>query len=121
VLHKEIDRLQSKVKHSNGLHQETQQLRTEKNKEAVDRAQEQASLTEERNKLLAKVEKLGRELTRKDDVLAKASKSLKQDVAQSYLVGFEATIKQALALHPDLDFSDLGPGKTMVDGQLRDD
>jgi len=52
-------------------------------------------LAEERNKLLVEVDKLKGELTRKDEVLAKATKSFKQDVAQSYLVGFEAALEQA--------------------------
>jgi len=43
------------------------------------------------------------------------------DVAQSYLVGFEATIEQARIVHPTLDFLELGPVKTMVDDQLRED
>jgi len=53
--------------------------------------------------------------------LTKATKSFKQDVAQAYLVGFEAALEQAAAVHPTLDFSELGPGKIMVDGQLRED
>jgi len=43
------------------------------------------------------------------------------DAAQSYLVEFEAAAKQASGLHPEIDYSRLGPGKTMVDGQLRDE
>jgi len=47
--------------------------------------------------------------------------SFKQDASQSYLIEFEAAIEQDSALHPNLDYSELGPGKTVVDGQLRDD
>jgi len=37
-LHKEIERLQSELKHSNGLHKKAKQLRAKKTKEAADRA-----------------------------------------------------------------------------------
>jgi len=117
-LHKEINRLQFELTHSKGLHQEAERLRIEKTKKASNRVQEAASMVKERNKLLAKVDKLKGELTRKDEVFVKATKSFKQDVAQPYLVGFEAALEQASTLHPDLDFSDLGP---RVDAQLRDD
>jgi len=56
---------------------------------------------------LAEVDKLKGELTCKDEDLTKATKSFKQDVAQSYLVGFEAALEQASTLHPTLDFSEL--------------
>jgi len=42
---------------------------------------------------LAEVDKLKGELTHKDEDLAKETYSFKQDVAQSYLVGFEATLE----------------------------
>jgi len=45
----------------------------------------------------------------------------KLDTAQSYLVGFEAAIEQASGLHPEIDYSELDPCKTVVDGQLRDE
>jgi len=51
----------------------------------------------------------------------KATDSFKQDADQSYLVGFEEALEQTSTLHPTLDFSELSPGKIMVDGQLRDD
>ena len=89
--------------------------------EAADQAKKAASLTEERNTLLAEVDKLKRELTLKDETLAKTINSFKQDDAQSYLVGFEEAVEQATTLHPFLDFTELGPGKIVVDGQLRDD
>jgi len=71
-LHKEIERLQFELKHLNGLHQEAERLRAEKTKEAADQAQKAASLAEERNKLLAKVDKLKGELICKDEDLANA-------------------------------------------------
>jgi len=70
---------------------------------------------------LAEVDKLKRELILEDKTFSKTTDSHKQDVGQSYLVGFEAVVEQATTLHPSLDFTELGPGKIVVDGQLRDD
>jgi len=36
-------------------------------------------------------------------------------------MGFETAIEQASELHPEIDYSELSPGKTVVDGQLRDE
>jgi len=36
-------------------------------------------------------------------------------------VGFEAAIEQALGVHLEIDYSQLDPSKTMVNGQLRDE
>jgi len=63
---------------------------------------------------LAEVGKLKRELTRKDEDLAKTTKSFKQDVVQSYLVGFKAAVEQASTLHPTLDFLEFNPGKSLL-------
>jgi len=95
------------------LHEETKRLLAEK-------AQEALSLAEEKDKLLSKIEELENDVSRREKDLTKARESFKQDNAQSYLVGFEAAIEQASTLHPDL-VSELGPGKTVVDGQLRYD
>jgi len=67
---------------------------------------------------LAEVEKLKGELARKDEEFAKENEVSKQDAAQAYLVGFEATIEEASELHPSIDYSQLGLGKTVVNGQL---
>jgi len=48
----------------------------------------------------------------KDENLAKETKACKQDVAQSYLVGFEAAIEQPLRLHPKIGYSQLGRVKS---------
>jgi len=56
-----------------------------------------------------------------DEELAKETEACKQDVAQAYLVGFEATIEHASGLYPDIDYSQLVLGKTVVDGQLKDE
>ena len=55
-------------------------------------------------------------MTRKGEDLIKATDSFKQDVAQSYLVGFEAPLEQAVVVYPIMDLSELDPVKTVVDG-----
>jgi len=64
------------------------------------------------------VEKLKEGLAQKDKELAKEKEALTTDVANSYLVGFEDAIAHTSGISPKMDFSQLGPGKTMVDGQL---
>ena len=113
-LHKGMESLQEELKQSNLLRQDVEALLTEKAKETM-------SLTEEREKHLAKVEKLKGELAQKDEDLAKEKESFKNDVAQSYLVGFEEAVEQASGLLPEIDFSVLGPSKTVVDIQLKDE
>ena len=70
---------------------------------------------------MTEVDELKKELTHKGEDLIKATDSFKQDVAQSYLVGFKATLEQAAVIHPSMDLSELDSGKTVVDGQLRGD
>jgi len=62
------------------------------------------------HKLLAQVNKLKRELARKDEDFANTTEAFKWDAAQSYLVGFEAATEQASRLHSEIDYSELGPG-----------
>jgi len=89
----------------------------EKTKEAANQAQEVAA---EIGRLLTKVEKLKGELAPKDEELARETEACKQDTAQAYLVRFEEAIRQVSGLYLDLDYSQLGLGKVVVDGQLRD-
>jgi len=46
---------------------------------------------------------------------------LKDDATQSFLDGFETALEQATVVHPTMDLSALDLGKTVVDGQLRED
>ncbi|KAK7377719.1 hypothetical protein VNO80_03150 [Phaseolus coccineus] len=48
--------------------------------------------------------KLKGELAQKDKDFAEATKAFKMDTAQSYLMGFEATIAQASGLHLEIDY-----------------
>ena len=59
-----------------------------------------------------------RELTRKEEDFSKATNSFEEDVAQSYLVGFKATLEQTPIVHPAIVFSELDPGKIVVEGKL---
>jgi len=84
---------------------------TEKSKEALD-------LSDKNSTLLAEVDKLKEELAQKDEEMVKERKALTNDAANSYLAGFEDVVTQALGIYPGMDFSQLGSGKTVVDGQL---
>ena len=59
-----------------------------------------------------------KDMARKEVDLSKMIDPLKDDVTQSYVVGFEATMEQAAIVHPSVDFSELSPCKAMVDGKL---
>ena len=41
--------------------------------------------------------------------------SFKEDDTQFYLVGFEIALEQAAIVHPTIDFSELDPGKTVLE------
>jgi len=58
------------------------------------------------------------EITNLKEEFAKETEGWKQDAAQAFLVGFEAATEQASTLHPSIDFSQLDPGKTLVNGKL---
>jgi len=75
----------------------------------------------ERNKLLAEIENLKKEMAHKEENATKTIEALKDDVTQSFLAGFETALEQATVVHPTLDLSALDLGKTMVDGQLREE
>jgi len=57
----------------------------------------------------------------KDEEFTKENKACKQDATQAFLVGFEVAIEQASRLHPNIDYSQLSPSKTVVDGQLMEE
>jgi len=74
------------------------------------------------------MEKLKEELAKKDEELiqkgeevVKERESLTDDVANSYMAGFEDAVAQASGIYLEMDFSQLGLGKTVVDGQLVDE
>ena len=61
---------------------------------------------------------LQQELVQKNKFFAEEVEVYKGEVAQALLVGFEVAVEQASNLHPSLNFSQLGPSKRVVDGQL---
>jgi len=103
------------------LHQEVERLRAEVNCLGValtDKTQEGLVLADKKRKLSKEIEVLKRELTHKEKDFFKATNSFKENVAQSYLVGFEAALEQATVVHPAIDFSELDLDKTVVEGKL---
>jgi len=81
-------------------------------------------LTKEKTDLAVMVnilEKMGdqeEEMDCKEVELSKIIDTLKDDVTQAYVVGFEAAMEQATIVHPSLNFSELSPCKAVVDGKL---
>jgi len=67
---------------------------------------------------LAEVAKLKEELSNQKEEFAKRIEACKLDDAQAFLMGSEATIEHVSGLHRTIDFSELGPSKTMVNDQL---
>jgi len=89
---------------------------------------EALELSDKNVRIQAEVERLKEELAQKDEKLIKNGEKLVKekeilidDGANSYMAGFEDTIAQASGIYPGMDFSKLGLGKTMVDGQLVDE
>jgi len=67
---------------------------------------------------VAEVERLKEGLAQKVEELAKEKDAFTTDSGNFYLVGFEDAIVQASGIYLKMDFSQLGPGKTVVDGKL---
>ena len=65
--------------------------------------------------------KRGEEMVQKDEKLEKVKEALTDDAANSYLTGFEDVLTQALGIYPEMDFSQLGFEKTVVDRRLVDE
>jgi len=75
--------------------------------------------------LQAKVERLKQELAKKDEELIKKGEEMVKEretltdaATNSYMAGFEDAFAQASGIYPEMDFSQLGLGKTVVDGKL---
>jgi len=105
-LHEELQRSQQEVK----------ALLTEKSKEALE-------LSDQIARLQTKVElvKKDEELIQKGEELVKEREALTDDVANSYMAGFEDVVAQASGIYPEMDFSQIGLGKMVVDWQLVDE
>ena len=103
------------------LHNELQQSKQEVEVLLAEKSKEALGLSEERARLVAEVERLKEGLAQKDEELAKEKKAFTNDVANSYFVGFEDAVAQASGIYPKMDFSQLGPGKTVVNRQLAEE
>jgi len=78
--------------------------------------------------LQAEVERLKEELAKKNggliqkgEEMVKERQALREDAANSYMASFEDVVAQASRIYPEMDFSELSLGKTVVDGQLMDE
>ncbi|KAL9328128.1 hypothetical protein ACSQ67_003131 [Phaseolus vulgaris] len=71
----------------------------------ADKTRDGLILVEEKGKLSNEIEDLKKEQSRKVEELSKAIDSFKEDATQSYLIGFEVTLEQAVVVHPTIDFS----------------
>ena len=77
-------------------------------------------LHDEVERLKEELTKRGEELVQKDDLLEKTKEDLTNDTTNSYMVGFNDVVAQATGIYLELDFSQLGMGKIVVDGRLVD-
>ena len=78
-------------------------------------------LQDEVDRLKGELAKKDEELIRKGGELVQERKALTDDVANSYVAGFEDVVAQASGIYPEMDFYQLGLGKTVVDGRLVDE
>jgi len=69
---------------------------------------------------LSHCEKLQQELAQKNEFLSSEIEVYKVEATQAFLVGFGITVEQASSLYLKVDFSQLAPGKVVVDGELRE-
>ncbi|KAK6646238.1 hypothetical protein PHAVU_L003437 [Phaseolus vulgaris] len=60
------------------------------------------------------------DLKKRENELSKIVGALQDDVASSFIVGFEVVKDQAVVFHPSIDLSDINPCKTVVDGKIVD-
>jgi len=61
------------------------------------------------------------ELIWKGEELVQEREALTDDASNSYMAGFEDVIAQASGIYPEMDFSQLDLGKTVVNGRLVDE
>jgi len=62
--------------------------------------------------------KIKEKIIRKENEFWKMVDSLKDNTTQSYIVVFETALEQAALVHPTVDFSELNPCKSIIDGKL---
>ena len=61
------------------------------------------------------------ELAQKDELLQKTKDKLMSNATNSYATDIEDAMTQVTCVHPELDLSQIGPGKVVVDGHLVDE
>ena len=72
-------------------------------------------------RLKGELTKKDEELIRKDAEQVREREALTGDAANSFIAGFEDAVAQASGFYPEMDFSQLGLGKMVVDGRLVDE
>jgi len=101
--------------------QETKVLLTKKSKEALGLSTRNAELHAEVERLRGELAQREEELVQKDASLKKTKEELTKDAANSYMTGFDDVVAQVTCVYPELDLSNIGLGKVVVDGQLVDE
>ena len=96
-------------------------LLTEKSKEALELSNKNAELQAEVEKLKGELTKKDEELIQKDEKQVREREALTDNVANSFMAGFKDVVVQTLGIYPEMDFSQLGLEKTVVDGRLVDE
>jgi len=72
-------------------------------------------------RLKEELAKKDEELIQKDEEMVKEREALTDDVVNSYMAGFEDAVAPTSGNYPEMDFSLLGLGKTVVNGKLVDE
>jgi len=111
-----VVKLVQRVKELQTTQQETKALLTKKSKEALELSAKNVELHAEVDRLKEELAKKGKELVQKDELLEKTKEDLTTDVANFYMTGFDDVVAQAPCIYPELDFSQLGLDKIVVDG-----
>ena len=101
--------------------QEAKALLTEKSNEVLKLSNKNVELQADVERFKEELAKRGEEMVQKDEKLEKVKEALTDDAANSYLTGFEDVLTQALGIYPEMDFSQLGFEKTVVDRRLVDE
>ncbi|KAL9303722.1 hypothetical protein ACSQ67_020985 [Phaseolus vulgaris] len=101
--------------------QEAKALPIEKSNEVLKLSNKNVELQADVERFKEELAKRGEEMVQKDEKLEKVKEALTDDAANSYPTSFEDVLTQALGIYPEMDFSQLGFEKTVVDRRLVDE
>lgn len=116
-LQKEITRLQAAVIEVDRLRTAEGQWTQEKADLflQIHRLEKEVTAREE------EIHELKGKIARRESEWATSSEAMKNDIANSYVVGFEAAMEQACITHPGVDFFEVNPCYAVVDGKVEKD